>query len=159
MNFLPTLSTLASFNLAELSFKEWIMIAVIAIVVILFVRRFIEKKQNPQKEEELYPITVDTSSSQIDEAKEDAQKNEPVYTGYVKLTNVSEQDAAVIMAITSKNTGIPLERLGFCSIKLKETELINIEEQDAAAVMAITANRTGIPLENLYFKSIKLLED
>ena len=63
------------------------------------------------------------------------------------------------MAITSHKTGIPLERLGFCSIRLKSPELINVTEQDAAAVMAITSHKTGIPLENLYFKSIKLMED
>jgi hypothetical protein len=63
------------------------------------------------------------------------------------------------MAITSHKTGIPLERLGVCSIRLKSPELINVTEQDAAAVMAITSHKTGIPLENLYFKSIRLMED
>ena len=93
------------------------------------------------------PVVIETKSQ------------ESVYTGYVTLEGLSEQDAATIMAITSHKTGIPLERLGFCSIRLKSPELINVSEQDAAAVMAITSHKTGIPLENLYFKSIKLLED
>lgn len=89
----------------------------------------------------------------------ETNNTEPVYTGYVTLEGLSEQDAATIMAITSHKTGIPVERLGFCSIRLKSPELINVSEQDAAAVMAITSHKTGIPLENLYFKSIRLMED
>ena len=42
-----------------------------------------------------------------------------VYTGPV-LTGVEEKEAAVIMAIVSDKTGIPLERLRFNSIKLME---------------------------------------
>lgn len=43
----------------------------------------------------------------------------PVYTGPV-LTGIEEKEAAVIMAIVSDKTGIPLERLKFHSIKLME---------------------------------------
>lgn len=43
----------------------------------------------------------------------------PVYTGPV-LSDVEEKEAAVIMAIVSNKTGIPLERLKFISIKLME---------------------------------------
>lgn len=42
-----------------------------------------------------------------------------VYTGPV-LTGVEEKEAAVIMAIVSDKTGIPLEKLKFESIKLLE---------------------------------------
>ncbi len=42
-----------------------------------------------------------------------------VYTGPV-LSGVEEKEAAVIMAIVSDKTGIPLERLKFNSIKLME---------------------------------------
>ena len=64
-----------------------------------------------------------------------------------------------VASVRDYGRGIPLEKLGFCSIRLKSPELINVSEQDAAAVMAITSHKTGIPLENLYFKSIKLMED
>ena len=42
-----------------------------------------------------------------------------VYTGPV-LNGIEEQDAAVVMAIVSHKTGIPLNRLKFDSITLKE---------------------------------------
>ena len=42
--------------------------------------------------------------------------------GELKLTDVSEQDAAVIMALVSHNSGIPLNRLQFNSIKLMEDD-------------------------------------
>lgn len=81
-------------------------------------------------------------------------------SGCVYLERVSEKEAAVIMAICSSKTGIPLERLSFSSIKrLDKTELSGISDREAACVMAITANRLNKPLENLDFKSIKLLEE
>ncbi len=40
--------------------------------------------------------------------------------GQIDLVNVSEADAAVIMAIVSHQSGIPLNRLSFKSIKLLE---------------------------------------
>ena len=42
-----------------------------------------------------------------------------VYTGPV-LTGLEDKEAAVIMAIVSDKTGIPLEKLRFHSIKLME---------------------------------------
>ena len=95
------------------------------------------------------------------QAVAEIDSNELSYTpGYVTLDGVSEQDAAVIMAITSEKTGIPLERLCFKSVKRlnQNPELVGISEQDAAVVMAITSEKTGIPLENLQFNSIKLTE-
>ena len=90
-------------------------------------------------------------------------KGAPVYAppGSVVLDGVSEQDAAVIMAITSDKTGIPLEKLAFLSVKRldQDPELINVSEQDAAVIMAITAHRLGKPLNKLEFKSIKLAEE
>ena len=82
-----------------------------------------------------------------------------VPSGYVALDGISAQDAAVVMAITSSKTGIPLERLSFRSINREPVKLINISDRDAAAVMAVTSAKTGIPLDRLYFKSIKLMEE
>ncbi|MCR4593780.1 MAG: OadG family protein [Clostridiales bacterium] len=42
--------------------------------------------------------------------------------GDIDLINVSEKDAAIIMAITSHKIGIPLNRLKFNSIRLMEEE-------------------------------------
>lgn len=40
--------------------------------------------------------------------------------GSIELVNVSEEDAAVIMAIVSHRSGIPLNKLKFNSIRLSE---------------------------------------
>ncbi len=145
---------------AEFSFadnKALIIIAILAAALILW-KVISGKKKGATAEEtaatETTNVVADTSVN-----TEETKSTEPVYTGYVTLEGLSEQDAATIMAITSHKTGIPVEKLGFCSIRLKGPELVNVTEQDAAAVMAITSHKTGIPLENLYFKSIKLLED
>lgn len=134
-----------------------VVLAFLAIFVLglssFFKKNKKEKSEAPSKQETVAEVISETPV--ITETK----PQESVYTGYVTLEGLSEQDAAVVMAITSHKTGIPLEKLGFCSIRLKSPELINVSEQDAAAVMAITSHKTGIPLENLYFKSIKLLED
>ncbi|MBQ7637688.1 MAG: OadG family protein [Clostridia bacterium] len=42
--------------------------------------------------------------------------------GSVTLTNVTEEEAALIMAIVSNSTGVPLSRLRFDSIRLLEDE-------------------------------------
>lgn len=49
-------------------------------------------------------------------------KREEISRGELKLTNCSEKDAALIMAIVADNGGIPLENLQFHSIKLIEEE-------------------------------------
>ncbi len=134
-----------------------VVLAFLAIFVLVLSSFFKKNKkgkdETPEKQETVAEVIQETTV--VTETK----PQESIYTGYVTLEGLSEQDAAVVMAITSHKTGIPLEKLGFCSIKLKSPELINITEQDAVAVMAITSHKTGIPLENLYFKSIKLLED
>lgn len=105
------------------------------------------------------PKITKTTGESAQHVKED--NSVPHIPGYVILDGVSEQDAAVIMAITSFKTRIGLERLSFNSIKrLNQDPLLeNVSEQDAAVIMAITSNKTGIPLENLCFNSIKLVEE
>ena len=101
------------------------------------------------------PVEEETFEEEIDEPKI------PYIPGYVVLDGVSEQDAAVVMAITSHKTGIPLERLAFKTItRLNQDPILeNVSEQDAAAIMAITSDRTGIPLDRLAFNTIKLVEE
>ncbi len=145
----------AGFNFSD--YKTYIIIA--AIVIALVAWKLISSKKSKNEADVPAAATATEQPATAPEAVEEPKSTEPVYTGYVTLEGLSEQDAATIMAITSHKTGIPVERLGFCSIRLKSPELINVSEQDAAAVMAITAHKTGIPLENLYFKSIRLMED
>ena len=145
------------------------VLAVLAIFVLLISKVFGGKKkaakeEAPAEAPAATETVVEKSSESVEAMEEKADSDEieiPHIPGYVVLDGVSEQDAAVVMAITSHKTGIDLARLDFKRIKRlnQNPELINIEEQDAAAIMAITADKTGIPLENLIFNSIKLVED
>lgn len=78
--------------------------------------------------------------------------------GRTQLIDVDEPTAAVVMALTSKESGIPLERLSFKSIR-GITELVDVDERTAATIMAIVSQESGIPLNRLSFKSIRKLED
>lgn len=78
--------------------------------------------------------------------------------GSVQLIDVDEPTAAVVMALVSKESGIPLERLSFRSIK-GITELVDVDERTAATIMAIVSKESGIPLDRLSFKSIKKVEE
>ncbi|MBO5681289.1 MAG: hypothetical protein J6T08_06200 [Lentisphaeria bacterium] len=80
------------------------------------------------------------------------------YAPSVQLVDVDEPTAAVVMALVSNQTGIPLERLWFKSIKGK-TELVDVDERTAATIMAIVSKESGIPLDRLSFKSIKKVEE
>ena len=81
------------------------------------------------------------------------------YSNGVNLYRTDYKTAASIMAIVSHESGIPLERLNFSSIKLDDSlELYKTDDKTAASIMAIVSHQTGIPLERLVFKSIKLIE-
>jgi Na+-transporting methylmalonyl-CoA/oxaloacetate decarboxylase gamma subunit len=144
------------------------VLAVLAIFVLLISKVFGKKKKSAA--EDAAPAATPAAeiaseptvaAETVAEVAAPEEIDIPHIPGYVVLDGVSEQDAAVVMAITSHKTGIDLARLDFKRIKRlnQNPELINIEEQDAAAIMAITADKTGIPLENLIFNSIKLVED
>lgn len=102
------------------------------------------------------------------EVKAEATKTEapapvaaPADPGYLRLEGVSEANAAVIMALVSHQTGIPLNRLAFHSIKCLQdsVELIDVDEPTAAVIMAIVSNTSGVPLERLDFTSIRLIKE
>ncbi|MBQ3006487.1 MAG: hypothetical protein IJD78_02895 [Clostridia bacterium] len=78
--------------------------------------------------------------------------------GRTQLIDVDEPTAAVIMALVSNQSGIPLERLAFRSIR-GITELVDVDERTAATIMAIVSKESGIPLERLSFKSIRKVEE
>ena len=169
MTFLPLYSILDGLGVAGLGFPlVLVVLAGIMLFVWILTRIFgrKSKKKNINKEtvaEVQTSTPVQPMHTEPVVAEEPEKKEIPLpYTpGYVTLDGVKEQDAAVIMAITSHETGIPLERLCFKYIKRlnQEPELINIEEQDAAVVMAIISDKTGISLDNLIFNSIKLVEE
>ena len=168
MTFLPLFSIPDALGTSGLGFL--LVLAVLA-VIMLFVRLLSKvlggKSKKDIKEDSKTEVhltaPVQTTQPETVVAEEPVKTEAPLpYTpGYVTLDGVKEQDAAVIMAITSHESGIPLERLCFKSIRRlnQEPELINIEEQDAAVVMAIISDKTGISLDNLIFNSIKLVEE
>lgn len=78
--------------------------------------------------------------------------------GSIQLIDVDEPTAAVVMALVSNQSGIPLERLAFKSIR-GITELVDVDERTAATIMAIVSKESGIPLDRLSFKSIKKVEE
>lgn len=168
MTFLPLFSIPDALGTSGLGFL--LVLAVLA-VIMLFVRLLSKilggKSKKENKEETVTeaqssaPVQSTQTGTGIAEEPAKAEATLPYTPGYVTLDGVKEQDAAVIMAITSHESGIPLERLCFKSIRRlnQEPELINIEEQDAAVVMAIISDKTGISLDNLIFNSIKLVEE
>ena len=168
MTFLPLFKISDALGTSGLGF---FLVLVVLAVIMLFVKLLSKilggKSKKETKEvavaESNSPAPVQTAQADITVAEEPVKAEAPLpYTpGYVTLDGVKEQDAAVIMAITSHESGIPLERLCFKSIRRlnQEPELTNIEEQDAAVIMALVSHKTGIPLENLIFNSIKLVEE
>ncbi len=178
MNFLPLavekLTTSESIGVSGLGFViVLIVLAVLALFVMLLSRIINGKQEKPVKENteevtkktpppvEDAPQTDVTVTETVTEITVDPADEIPHIPGFVVLDGVSEQDAAVLMAITAHQTGIDLARLDFKSIKRlnQDPVLENIEEQDAAAIMAIVSDKTGIPLDRLIFNSIKLAED
>lgn len=171
MNFLPMLefATLSQETAILDTKTKYIILAVLAAAAVIFYFVKSRKKSAEAPTDDVADATVinptDTSAEAcVDEVTDKATEAETVdlpYTpGYITLDGVREQDAAVIMAITSENTGIPLERLCFKYIRRlnQDPVLENIEEQDAAVIMAIVANKLDTPIENLCFNSIKLVE-
>ncbi len=80
------------------------ILAVIALLIILVSKgiRAIEAAATKKAPEAAAPVAAPAAVSQ----------------GQVELIDTDEKEAAVIMAIVSNKTGIPLERLSFKSIKL-----------------------------------------
>jgi len=168
MTFLPLFSISDALSTSGFGFGlVLVVLAVIMFFVWILTKIFGGKSKKAIKEESVAeiqspsPIQATQTETVVAKEPEKIEKPLPYTPGYITLDGVKEQDAAVIMAITSHETGIPLERLCFKYIKRlnQEPELINIGEQDAAVVMAIIADKTGISLDNLIFNSIKLVEE
>lgn len=173
MSFLPLTEEFTLVDATGLSGLGFLLVlavlAFLAILVYAFSRiasKIKGKKENaePVIEKSVPAVTpeeVKPAEATPEEVIAAEEPEVPHIPGYVILDGVSEQDAAVIMAITSHKTGIPLERLDFNTIKRlnQDPVLENVSEQDAAVIMAITSNKTGIPLERLDFNSIRLVEE
>lgn len=104
-----TLNLLSAVSAGELPLPA-VCVAVFAVAFILYV--YIAKAINAKKAPSA-PAAVQAPAAAA------STPAATVYAGPV-LTGVEENEAAVIMAIVSNKTGIPLNRLAFKSIKLME---------------------------------------
>lgn len=128
------------------------IIVVLSKAIRLFDRDNSKKVSNDEKK-----ISVPVSEPAKATAVESTQTVQ-IPTG-LELYKTSEKTAATIMAIVSHESGIPLERLAFSSIRLvDDLELYKTDDKTAATIMAIVSHQSGIPLDRLIFKSIKLIE-
>lgn len=71
----------------------------------------------------------------------------------ILLIDTDEQTAAMLMAIVSDQTGIPLENLQFKSIRQ-----VTVDSKTEAVLLAILSDETGIEPERLIIKSIKEID-
>lgn len=71
----------------------------------------------------------------------------------ILLVDTDEQTAAMLMAIVSDQTGIPLERLHFQSIRQ-----VTVDSKTQAVLLAIISDKTGIPADRLIIKSIQEID-
>ena len=133
-------------------------LAVLAVLIVFLskILRAVESKFSSSDEE----VTVIESAPVAPVAATPVPAAAPVayQAGRIQLIDVDEPTAAVVMALVSNQSGIPLERLAFRSIK-GITELVDVDERTAATIMAIVSKESGIPLDRLSFKSIRKVEE
>lgn len=132
-----------------------IILALLAVIIVILSKivraaENIGKKKTKKPQEEPKEISSPASVSVPDEA----------YYGGIELYKTDLKTASMAMAIVSHESGIPLNRLAFKSIKLvDDVELYKTDDKTAATIMAIVSHQSGIPLDRLVFKSIKLIEN
>ncbi len=140
-----------------------VVIAELALITVLIlgiskIMRSIESKLSDTSEEAPEAAAPVAAPAATPVAPAPAAAPVAYMPGRVQLVDVDEPTAAVVMALVSNQTGIPLERLWFKSIKGK-TELKDVDERTAATIMAIVSKESGIPLDRLNFKSIRKVEE
>lgn len=153
-----------------LTMSETLFVAVAGIVVVLlelailavlivFLSKVLRAVEGRLSNENSKEVTVIESTPAVPVAINPAAA--PVAyapAGSIQLIDVDEPTAAVVMALVSNQSGIPLERLAFRKIK-GITELVDVDERTAATIMAIVSKESGIPLDRLSFKSIRKVEE
>ena len=139
-------------------------LAILAVLIVLLSKIFkaIENKVSTNTETVATEVVDTPAAAPV--ASPAVSVSAPAYTvpGGLRLIDTDERTAAVVMALVSDQSGIPLEKLYFKSIRcLAPTglELEGVDENTVATIMAIVRNESGIPLERLIFKSIKKVEE
>ena len=116
-------------SLAVMGFGLVIAVLAVLLIFVKILSIFTSKKKGKKEDKanapaEVAPVSTPVAAEKAAEAAPEEVVEEesslPYTPGYVTLDGVAEQDAAVIMAITSYKTGIALENLCFNSIKLVE---------------------------------------
>lgn len=102
----PTAVTVSGLPLPALT----VALFAVAFILYVYIAKAIAGKKAPVAAEAAAVVTAPAAAPAV---------TAPVYTGPV-LTGVEDKEAAVIMAIVSDKTGIPLEKLKFESIRLLE---------------------------------------
>ncbi len=129
----------------------------IALVVIIGIIVYI-KNRNAEDIDEVVTVANEVSTPVSAPAISPAVAPKP-YNG-LELYKTGYKTAASIMAIVSHESGIPLNRLQFTSIKLDDKlELNDVDDKTAATIMAVVSHQSGIPLDRLVFKSIKQINN
>lgn len=143
-----------------------IILALLAIIIVMLskVVRAIEGMADKQSDEsvsgERNVVSATATASAVATTPVANVATPVVYCNGVELYKTDEKSAATIMAIVSHESGIPLNRLQFTSIRLiDDVELYKTDDKTAATIMAIVSHQSGIPLDRLVFKSIKLIEN
>ena len=139
-----------------------IILALLAVIIVMLskVIRVVENVGNNKEEKEVEETSPVVSAPAVSPTTNVTSAPAPiVYQGGVELYKTDLKSAATIMAIVSHESGIPLNRLQFTSIRLvDDVDLYETDDKTAATIMAIVSHQSGIPLDRLVFKSIKLIE-
>ncbi len=159
------LSILDALNISLTGFVVVLIILALLAVIIVILSKIVRAVENmstkdkkiSKKELKAAETVKDTTTEAIIDTK--ATSDTVEYYNGVELYKTDLKSAAMAMAIVSHESGIPLERLNFKSIKLVDNlELYKTDDKTAATIMAIVSHQSGIPLDRLLFKSIKLIE-
>ncbi|HZJ75124.1 MAG TPA: hypothetical protein VFD25_00910 [Clostridia bacterium] len=126
----------------------WKSVITIVIFTLLFLVYSKVSKAFARKKQSVSKSSADSTKTSYNTVK-----------GNIRLIDTDDETAAVIMAIISEKTGIPLKNLDFKSIKYlsEEPVLSGVSDEEAAVIMAVTSHKTKTPLQELSFKSIKLV--
>ncbi len=150
-----------------------IVLALLACIIVILskaIRLFSGEKKEAQVNKGISQTVTPTQAAPTPAVKEETCTATKIVSsasaqmgsvpGGLTLYKTSEKEAATIMAIVSHESGIPLNKLAFSSIKLDDSlELYKTDDKTAATIMAIISHQTEIPLDRLVFKSIKLIEN
>lgn len=164
-------------NKASLDFSETMFVAIAGIIVVLLelailavlivflskIFRAIQSRVSSSSDDSAASDVVPVAAP-VPVSAPAVSVSAPAYTvpGGLRLIDTDERTAAVVMALVSDQSGIPLEKLYFKSIRCLAPaglELEGVDENTVATIMAIISNESGIPLERLSFKSIKKVEE